>query len=124
MDKKEKTIYYERKLIAYEQMLSAYWEITTQIAEGSMAPLDYFLILKKTIPGFLYFSVKVSKQTTTLESCFQELVRAEESKELKPEAYRKAYNKTSRVFTDLVVAMREDIEGAKNDSSISETTDR
>lgn len=124
MDKNEKTVYYERKLIAYEQMLSAYWEITTQIAEGSMAPLDYFLTLKRTAPGFLYFSVEVSKQITTLESCFQELVRAESSKELKSEAYRKAYNKTNRAFTDLVVAMREDIEGAGNDSSIPEAADR
>ena len=41
-----------------------------------------------------------------------------------PEVYRKAYSKTSRTFTDLVMLMREDIEGVKNDSSISETTDR
>lgn len=124
MDKNEKAIYYERKLIAYEQMASVYWEITTQIAEGSMAPLDYFLALKRTIPGFLYFSVEISNKITTLESCFSELSRAKGSKDLKPEVYRRAYNKTSRTFTDLVILMREDIEGVKNDSGISETTDR
>lgn len=123
MDKNEKTVYYERKLIAYEEMVSAYWEILTQTAEGFMAPLDYLLILKRTIPSFLYFSVEVSKKTRALESCFSELVEAEHSKELEPEAYRKAYSKASRTFGDLVMVMREDIEGAKNDSSVSETTD-
>ena len=120
MDKNEKTVYYERKLIAYEQMVSAYWEILTQTAEGFMAPSDYLLILKRTIPSFLYFSVEVSKKTRALESCFSELVEAEHSKELEPEAYRKAYSKASRTFGDLVMVMREDTEGAKNDSSVSE----
>lgn len=124
MDKNEKTVYCERKLIAYEQMVSAYWEILTQTAEGFMSPPDYLLILKRTIPSFLYFSVEVSKKTRALESCFSELAEAEYSKELEPEAYGKAYNRASRAFGDLVGVVRKDIEGAKNDSSISETTDR
>ena len=123
MDKNEKTVYYERKLIAYEQMVSAYWEILTQTAEGFMAPSDYLLILKRTIPSFLYFSVEVSKKTRALESCFSELVEAESSKELEPEAYGKAYSKASRTFGDLVMVMREDIEGAKMIQVYQKTVD-
>lgn len=123
MDKNEKTVYYERKLIAYEQMVSAYWEILTQTAEGFMSPSDYLLILKRTIPSFLYFSVEVSKKTRALESCFSKLVEAEHSKELEPEAYGKAYSKASRTFGDLVMAVREDIEGAKMIQVYQKTVD-
>ena len=123
MDKNEKAVYYERKLIAYEQMLSAYWEILTQAAEGSLSPSDYLLILKRTVPSFLYFTAEVSKKTNALESCFHKLTEAEDSKELKPEVYKEAYRKTNKAFGDLVVAMRKDMEGIRNDSSISETAD-
>lgn len=124
MDKNEKAIYYERKLIAYEQMLSAYWEILTQAAEGSLTPSDYLLVLRGTVPSFLYFTVEVSKTTNTLESCYKKLTEAESSKELKPEIYRKAFRDANKAFGDLVVAMRKDMEGIRDDSSISETADR
>lgn len=124
MDKNEKTIYYERKLITYEQTLKAYWEIIAQIAEGSMTSLDYLLNLKGTAPGFLYYSVEVSEKIEALEPYFLELARAKNSKNSKTGAYGKAYNKINKAFGDLIIAMREDIEGAKNDSSIPETIDR
>ncbi len=125
MDKNKKVIYYERKLIAYEQMLSAYWEILSQIVEGSMTSLDYFQTLKGTLPGFLYCNIEVNKKKEALEPCFLELAQAKNSKKSENSiSYTKAYNKLNKAFNDLIMAMREDVEGVRNDSSISETADR
>lgn len=125
MDKNEKTIYYERKLIAYEQTLNTYWEIISQIVEGSMTSLDYFQTLKGTLPGFLYCNIEVNKKKEALEPCFLELAQAKNSKKSENSiSYTKAYNKLNKAFNDLIMAMREDVEGVRNDSSISETADR
>ena len=125
MDKNEKAIYYERKLIAYEQMLNTYWGIVSQIMEGSMTSLEYFQALKGTLPGFLYCNAEVNKKKEALEPCFLELARAKNSKNSENStSYTKVYNKLNKAFNDLIMAMREDVEGVKNDSGISETTDR
>ena len=110
MDKNEKIIYYERKLIAYEQMLNTYWEIISQIMEGSITSLEYFKILKGTLPGFLYCSIEVNKKKETLEPCFLELAQVKSSEKSEDSvSYTKAYNKVNKAFNDLIMAMREDI---------------
>lgn len=118
MDKAKEAIYYERKLSSYEQMVNSYWEVVRLIMDKTINSSKYFEILKGTLPAMLYYNNEIGIKKEALERLLLEVAEAKD-----PEI-KGLYNKTNKVFNELIVAMRKDIEGEKDDSSISEAADR